>query len=90
MKLALDNQIGYEIATQLKKMGHQIVYHARDEHDELWLAKAFKGGAEIFISPDWDVDIFCNKVDRKCIRLPQSVKGHQIFEYIKKGLKKYE
>lgn len=82
MRLALDNQVGYKVASELVKLGHTIVYHARDEHDELWLTRALHLGAEVFISMDWDVDIFCNKVGCKCIRIGQRIKGMDMLKTI--------
>jgi hypothetical protein len=90
VKLALDNHVSLKCALKLSFVGHEIVYHARDEHDELWLSRALSAGAQVFVSADWDVDIFCNKVSAKCILLKQGLKCSDQYELLVRELKIYK
>lgn len=75
MKLALDNQVSDKIARILNNSGHTIVYHAGHEHDELWLNLAYQKGAEVYISPDYDVENFAYNNNLEFIRFPQKHKN---------------
>lgn len=88
MKLALDNQVGKTVAKQLEQSGYTVVYHAQDEMDQVWLPRARDKGADVFISPDWDVDFFCNRHNKKCIRLKQGQNKQQTLTYILKNLER--
>jgi hypothetical protein len=46
-------------------------------------------GAQVFVSADWDVDIFCNKVSAKCILLKQGLKCSDQYELLVRELKIY-
>lgn len=90
MKLALDCQISFKGAKILNNSGHTVVYHARHEHDQLWVRRAVEKGAEVFISPDWDIDIMCNQLNLYCIKLKQKQKSEDAVQFILKELKRYE
>jgi predicted nucleic acid-binding protein len=85
--LAIDCQVS-KINVQLleHEYGYPIAYYARDEHDQLWCNRAIKNNATVFISPDYDIEIFCNIHDKKFIRYPQNIKGVDALNYIVKKL----
>lgn len=90
MKLAFDNAVSKRSAETIRDRGHEVVVHALYEHDELWLRRAMDGGAEIFFSHDWDVDIFCNSRNKKCVRLTQGMKQPEIVKAILKAIRDHE
>lgn len=76
-RLALDNQISRNCAKALQRAGHEVVYHTRHEHDQLWFRRARELGANVFVSPDWDIDLLCNQYDIKCIRIGQRLTSEE-------------
>lgn len=69
MKLALDNGISRAAARELAAAGHEIVYHAGDEHDEWWFREACEAGAECFVSADWDIVLMADEADKLRVKL---------------------
>lgn len=82
MRIAVDNQISGSTINLLENKGHKVVFWARHEHDEWWFLEALDKGADIFISPDWDIVILANQHDVPCIHLPQGLKGKDQATYI--------
>lgn len=84
IRLALDNQISRKAAHQLRSMGFQVVYHARNEQDEIWIEAALSNGANIFVSPDLDIPNYLDKVDTSSvwIDIPQRLGGENQASYI--------
>lgn len=86
MKLALDCQVSFNCAKALILAGHTVVYHARQEHDQLWTRRALDKGADCFVSPDWDIDILCNQWNLRCIRLKQRMSSEETLVLILKTI----
>jgi hypothetical protein len=56
IKIALDCNIGKKRKAELIGLGYDVVVVAQDaEEDELWLHRAFSGGARFVVSNDFDV-----------------------------------
>lgn len=88
MKIAVDRQVSDKAITHLEIVGHSVVYKAEHEPDNVWFDNAVFNGAEIFISPDWDIAFLCNKHNKKYIRLKQGLKGIDIGKFIESKIRK--
>ena len=82
MRIAVDNQVGYDAIFYLESKGHEVVLKAGNEPDNIWFIDALDAGAELFISPDWDIAFLCNKHDVKFIQLCQNVRGEKIGKFV--------
>lgn len=90
MKVAVDNQISKDTIDYLKRNNIDVVFSAKDEHDDIWFESALDLGAEIFISPDFDIDRLCERYNVKYIELPQNLKTHKVNKFIMKKLNEYK
>jgi hypothetical protein len=88
MKIAVDNQISKLNVKQLINRGLEIVYRADDQFDNIWFNEALNFGAEIFVSPDFDIDQLCEKYKVLYIRLPQNISGLCLNDFIEMEVKK--
>jgi hypothetical protein len=73
MLVAVDTQVSKKAVRQIESAGHWVVYIAGEEHDEWWFREALDLDAEVFISPDFDIEILANQYDKKFIRIPQRI-----------------
>lgn len=87
MYIAVDNQVADSAIDYLKDKGFKVVFRARHEPDHEWFQDAMDLGADIFISPDWDISFLCNRYDVKFIQLEQGLKGVGIGKFIEKRIK---
>lgn len=85
-RVAFDTQLSKAAVRAVEDAGHEVVYWAGSEHDELWFREALDAGAEVFVSPDWDISILANHHNVRCIRLPQRVGGEALVRFILKQL----
>lgn len=88
MRIACDNQVGYQSLALLARHGVLIVYRAHNERDVEWFEAALDAGAEVFVSPDSDIDALCNQHNKRFIRLKQGLKGTEVALFILKKLER--
>jgi hypothetical protein len=50
--------------------------------DSYWFREALDEGAEIFISPDWDIAVMAGNANKAFIQLPQNLGGGRLVEYV--------
>lgn len=87
MNIAVDNQVADVAVSYLKNKGFNVVFRARHEPDNMWFLDALDEGAEVFVSPDWDISFLCNRHDTKFIQLKQGLRGHEIGRFIEERIK---
>lgn len=87
MKIACDTQIAFRTIEYLNNMGHTVVYRATNEMDNEWFENALNKGAELFISPDIDIDVLCNRHNIKSLKIPKGLKAKELNVWLKKKLK---
>jgi hypothetical protein len=87
MRVAFDCQISRAAVEATEDAGFQVVYWAGSEHDELWVAEALDLGADVFMSPDYDIEILANRYDREFIRLPQGLGGRRLVDFVTRKLR---
>lgn len=87
MNIAVDTQIGFQAIKHLESKGYKVVLRATDEPDHIWFEDALDLGAQVFVSPDWDISFMCNRVGVDFIMLKQGLRDHRIGEFIEKRLK---
>lgn len=90
MNIAVDRQVSNIAIEYLENIGHYVVYCANHEPDNIWFDSALYKGADLFISPDWDISFLCNKHNKKFIRLKQGLKGIDIGKFIAKKINKHK
>lgn len=82
MKLALDNQLGHSVIKALKVSGHEVVFTAGDFPDHIWFKKAVIAGAELFFSPDYDIENMALNNGISFIRIPQRIGKNELSDYV--------
>lgn len=84
IKLAFDTQISKKTAHEMRMAGYDIVYHAKNEPDDVWIENALTKGATIFVSPDLDIPNYLDRMDVSAawIDVPQGMSGDMQFSHI--------
>lgn len=82
MKVALDNQVGKGAVNSLKAAGHEVVMLAGDLPDHVWHKRAVEAGAELFFSPDYDIENMTLNIGKSFVRLPQNMGGGQLADFV--------
>lgn len=59
----------------LEAAGHEVVYWASDEPDEWWFRDALRAGAELFVSPDWDIVLMADERNAARVLLKNGIRG---------------
>lgn len=86
IKIACDNHISKHNCEKLNNSGYDVVLRATDEPDWEWCTSAMLRGAEVFISCDWDIELYC-KINRlKALQLPQGKGGKKQYDWVKSKL----
>jgi 2-keto-3-deoxy-6-phosphogluconate aldolase len=85
-RIAFDTQVPRQAIQAAESSGHTVVYWAGAEHDELWFRQAMDMGADVFVSPDWDIAILAENHNKKFIRIPQKLGGQELVAFIMKRL----
>lgn len=88
MYIAVDNQVSDSAIDFLEEKGMKIVLRARHEPDNMWFMDALDLGAEVFVSPDWDISFLCNAHNVKFIKLKQGLRGLAIGRFILECIEK--
>jgi len=86
IRIACDNQISLDVIEKLEKHNYEVVFWAKDEDDVTWFRWACEQGADVFISPDWDVTVLANQNGKGCIRLPQGKKRNGLLNFLLRRL----
>lgn len=87
MRVAFDTQVPSATIKAAEGCGHQVVYWAKDEHDEWWFREAMERGADVFVSPDWDIALMANKNGLGFIKLPRGIGKSRLVDFILNRLK---
>lgn len=82
MRVAADNQVSNRTIEALEKSGHIVVVMAGDRADYDWLGEAHEKHADIYISPDSDVENFALNHSRSYIKLPQGLKSGLLTDFV--------
>lgn len=82
IRLACDNQVSLDVIEKLESHNYEVVFWAKDEDDNTWFSWACEQGADIFISPDWDVTVLANQNGKGSIRLPQGKKRNKALRFL--------
>lgn len=69
MRIAVDTQVADAAIDYLENKGFVVVFKAHHEPDNMWFRDALDLGADIFVSPDWDISFLCNSHNVKFIKL---------------------
>lgn len=78
MKIAVDVCLGRRGAALLRAAGHEVLEAEHGEPDRVWLTRARKTGARLFVSADADVEIFAWDADIAFIRAGQGENGESL------------
>lgn len=89
MRIALDNNCPFITIEWLERAGHEVVYLAKEEPDEVWVDYAIQRGAVIYFSNDLDISNLLEKWDESatCIELPKNMNGLELARWITKRMK---
>ena len=82
MKIALDNQVSKGAVNSLKSAGHDVVMLAGNLPDHVWHKKAIDAGAELFFSPDYDIENMTLNLGKSFVRLPQNLGGGELVDFV--------
>lgn len=88
MKIAVDTQVSDSAIDYLSSRGFKVVFKAYNEPDQIWFRDALDMGAEVFVSPDWDISFLCNQYNVKFIKLKQGLRRIEIGMFIEDRMKK--
>lgn len=88
MYIAVDNQISESAIDYLTDVGLEVIFKAGHEPDHVWFTDAYEMGAQVFVSPDWDISFLCNRYNVKFIKLKQGLKGVGIGKFIQECIEK--
>lgn len=88
MDIAVDNQVADMAINYLENKGFRVVFKAGHEPDNMWFRDAIDEGAEVFVSPDWDISFLCNQYNVKFIKLKQGLRNIEIGRFIQDRLEK--
>lgn len=87
MNIAVDTQVSDSAVTYLREKGFNVIFKANREPDEVWFRDALDMGADVFVSPDWDISFLCNRYNVRWIRLKQNLRNLEIGRFIESRLK---
>lgn len=82
VKVAFDTQVSRRAVEAAQDNGFNVVYWAGHTHDELWFREAMDRGAEVFVSPDWDIAVLANRFDKTFIKLPQNLGKGKLVDFV--------
>lgn len=82
MKVALDNQVGEGAIRALKAAGHEVVMTAGDLPDHVWHRRAVEAGAELFFSPDYDIENLSLDIGKSFVRIPQGLGRGELNDWV--------
>jgi len=89
MLIACDNIISFEDIERLESYGFKTVKWAGQEHDELWFREGIEKGAEVFVSPDYDIGILCNHYNKRWLQIPSGVSRVERYHFVLNNLRKF-
>ncbi len=88
MRVAVDVQIPDDAIKIFEKNGFTVVYKAHPcEQDADWFDVALDYGAEIFVSPDTDIQVMAGNAGYSYVALPSQLKAVKITDFVLKKLR---
>ncbi len=76
MRIAVDVCVGHAGAFLLRQAGHEVIEAEHGETDRSWVARAVAAHAELFVSPDADIEICAYDLNVPFLRARRGEGGH--------------